>query len=94
MDTFTLIVFLLLVMIALHQELTVIAIALLMLLVLGSKSKGLIAIAVLGIGAGYYLQAMQEVLWVVIAVVIVAVLAFKQGAAGPEAYSPQMLMGG
>jgi len=81
-------------MITLHQELTLISIALLLLLVLSTKSKGLIALALLGIGAGYYLNVMTQALWVVVAGIIIAVLGFKQGSPGPEAYSPQMLMGG
>jgi hypothetical protein len=93
LDTFTLAIFLLMVMIAINQGLTWAAAGLMLLLVLTMHNKALLALAVIGILAGFWLGAASQALWVLVAVVVVAAFAFKTGG-GPEAYSPEAMFGG
>ena len=94
MDSFTLVIFLIMIMIAINQGVTWAAGILILLFVVAVRSKGLLIMAVIGLLLAYMFQAQQEIIMVVVAVVVLGLFMFAKGHGGPETYSPGMLLGG
>jgi hypothetical protein len=96
MDSFTLVVFLVLIMIALQSNIMWAAIGLVALLVLSMKSLGLLVLTIVGILVVVMFKIDNPFVWVILAAVIVGIFILKRGetGAGPEMYSPEMMLGG
>jgi hypothetical protein len=90
-DSFTLVVFLILIMFAVQLEQHLIAGALIVILVFALKRPVLIIVAVLGMAAGIYLGSEEQIIWLVVGVILIAVFVFQQKGEGPGAYSPGVM---
>ena len=94
MDSFTLIIFLVMIMVTINQGTTWMAGILILLFVIAVRSKGLLIMTAIGLLLAYMFQAEQEIIMVVVAVVILGLFMFTKNHGGPESYSPGMLLGG
>ena len=94
MDTFTLVIFLIMIMVTINQGITWAAALLMLLFVVAVRSKGLLAVAVIGLLLAYMFQAQQEAIMLFASVIVLGIFMFTKAHGGPESYSPGMLLGG
>jgi len=94
MDTFTLVIFLIMIMVAINQGITWAAAALMVLFVAAVRDKGLIVMALVGLVLAFMFQSQEQIIMLVASVVIIGIYMFTKGSSGPEFYSPEMLLGG
>lgn len=83
------------IMISISQEVLWAAASLILLLVFSLRSSGLIVLSIIGLVLGFMLNTPAQLMWLILVMVVLGVFILKPGrGAGPEAYSPRMLMGG
>lgn len=92
MDSFSIAIFLLVIMIAASQAGFLPAAGLLLVLAFALRHSGIIVLVVLGLGAIFLLQAESTGIYILVAMVVFAVIVTRQKKGG--GYSPQWLMGG
>lgn len=95
MDTTTLMIFLLLLALAIGANQMWIAVGISIVIAVSVRSLTLGIVVLAGTALMLALRSQVEFWWVVLgAIMLFAFLMNKQGGAGPEMYTPQMLMGG
>lgn len=94
MDTFTLVIFLIMIMVAINQGITWAAGLLILLFVTAVRNKGLIIAALIGLLLAYMFQSQQQIIMLIVSVIILGVFMFTKGKSGSQMYSPGMLLGG
>ncbi len=92
MDTFSIAIFLLVIMIAASQAGFWPAAALMLLLAFALRHSGILVLTVLGLSAIFLLQAESTGIYILAAIIVFAIVATHQKGGG--GYSPQWLMGG
>jgi hypothetical protein len=94
MDTFTVVIFLIMIMVAINQGITWAAALLMLLFVVAVRHSGILVVALIGLALAFMFQAQQQLIMLVASVVILGIFMFMKGGRGPEMYSPGMLLGG
>ncbi len=93
MDSFTLAVFLIMLMLAISQEVTWAVIGLAALMIFLLRSAGLGFLLVIGILVTVMWSSMSQYVWIILAVAILGVYFYHQsGGRGPGGYSPNRVM--
>jgi len=92
MDSFSLAIFLLVIMITASQAGFVPAAALMLLLAFSLRHAGIIVLIVLGIAGAFLLQPNATSIYILAAIIVFAIVLVKQKKGG--GYSPEWLMGG
>jgi len=94
MDTFTVVIFLIMIMVAVSQGVTWAAGLLMLVFVVAVRHKGLLAIAIIGVLLAYMFQAQQDMIMLFASVAVLGVFMFIKDKGGSQMYSPGMLLGG
>lgn len=94
MDSFTLVIFLIMIMVTINQGITWAAGLLILLFVVAVRSKGLLVMAAIGLLLAYMFQSQQQMIMLVVAVIVLGLFMFTKSKGGQQMYSPGMLLGG